>query len=48
VRQPPLDDIGGLLGVEEFPTDAGGDRRLLAWLQSFGTVMRVGVEGTGS
>jgi transposase len=43
-----LDDIGGLLGVEEFPTDAGGDRRLLAWLQSFGIVMRVGVEGTGS
>lgn len=43
-----LDDIGGLLGVEEFATDAGGDRRLLAWLQSFGTVMRVGVEGTGS
>ena len=43
-----LDDIGGLLGVEEFATDASGDRRLLAWLQSFGTVMRVGVEGTGS
>jgi transposase len=43
-----LDDIGGLLGVEEFTTDAGGDRRLLAWMQSFGTVMRVGVEGTGS
>ncbi len=43
-----LDDIGGLLGVEEFATDAGGDRRLLAWLQSFGIVMRVGVEGTGS
>ena len=43
-----LDDIGGLLGVEELATDAGGDRRPLAWLQSFGTVMRVGVEGTGS
>ncbi len=43
-----LDDIGGLLGVEEFATDAGGHRRLLSWLQSFGTVMRVGVEGTGS
>jgi len=43
-----LDDIGGLLGVEEFATDACGDRSLLAWLQSFGTVMLVGVEGTGS
>ena len=30
-----LDDIGGLLGVEEFATDAGGHRRLLAWLVSF-------------
>lgn len=43
-----LDDIGGLLGVEEFTTDAGGHRRLLSWLQSFGTVTLVGVEGTGS
>lgn len=43
-----LDDIGGLLGVEEFATDAGGHRRLLSWLQSFGTVRRIGVEGTGS
>ena len=43
-----LDDIGGLLGVEEFATDAGGHRRLLTWLQSFGAVVRVGVEGTGS
>ena len=43
-----LDDIGGLLGVEEFATDAGGHRQLLSWLQSFGTVLRVGVEGTGS
>ena len=43
-----LDDIGGLLGVEAFATDAIGHRRLLSWLQSFGTVARVGVEGTGS
>ena len=43
-----LDDIGGLLGVEEFTTDADGHRLLLAWLRSFGTVTRVGVEGTGS
>ncbi len=43
-----LDDIGGLLGVEEFATDAAGHRRLVKWLCSFGTVVRVGVEGTGS
>ena len=43
-----LDDIGGLLGVEQFATDAGGHRRLLNWLESFGTVACVGVEGTGS
>ena len=43
-----LDDVGGLLGVEEFATDAAGHRRLLAWLETFGTVVCVGVEGTGS
>jgi hypothetical protein len=43
-----LDGIGGLLGVEEFPTSAGGNRLLLAWLDGFGDVVRVGVEGTGS
>lgn len=43
-----LDAIGGLLGVESFPANADGYRRLLRWLQSFGTVVVVGVEGTGS
>ena len=43
-----LNAIGGLLGVESFPADGPGYRRLLAWLQSFGTVVMVGVEGTGS
>lgn len=43
-----LDDIGGLLGVEEFTTDTAGHRQLLRWLESFGTVALVGVEGTGS
>ena len=38
-----LDDIGGLLGVEKFTTDAAGHRRLLEWLESFGTVAVVGV-----
>lgn len=43
-----LDHIGGLLGVESFPADGAGYRQLLNWLQSFGTVALVGVEGTGS
>jgi len=42
------DHIGGLLGVESFPADGPGYRQLLNWLQSFGTVALVGVEGTGS
>jgi transposase len=43
-----LDRIGGLLGVEQFPTAAKGNERLLEWMTGFGTVVRVGVEGTGS
>ncbi len=43
-----LNSVGRLLGVESFPTDSAGYRRLLAWLQSLGTVALVGVEGTGS
>jgi transposase len=43
-----LDGVGAQLGVREFPTTAAGYRALLAWLRSFGTVGRVGVEGTGS
>src|SRR5207253_2550122 len=41
-----LDAVGGLLGVES--ADGAGYRRLLKWLQGFGTVALVGVEGTGS
>ncbi len=43
-----LDRIGGLLGVESFPTTMEGNRQLLGWLRGFGRVARVGVEGTGS
>ena len=43
-----LDAIGGLLGVAEFPTTPAGHRRLAEFLASFGTLTRVGVEGTGS
>jgi transposase len=43
-----LNHIGGLLGVESFPTTPAGYARLLSWFQGFGTVALVGVEGTGS
>jgi transposase len=43
-----LDRIGGLLGVESFSTTPEGNRQLLRWLSGFGSVTRVGVEGTGS
>jgi hypothetical protein len=43
-----LDGIGGLLGVSEFPATPAGYARLLGWLQGFGPVCLVGVEGTGS
>ncbi len=43
-----LDGIGGLLGTASFPTTPDGYRQLLNWLQSFGQVVQVGVEGTGS
>jgi transposase len=43
-----LDSIGGLLGVETFTADAAGYRAALDWLQAFGEIERVGVEGTGA
>jgi transposase len=43
-----LDEIGGLLGVESFEASGAGNDKLLGWLQAFGPVIRVGVEGTGS
>lgn len=43
-----LDHLGGVLGIESFETTEAGYRRLLGWLESFGTLTRVGVEGTGS
>ena len=43
-----VDHLGGVLGTATFATDAAGYRRLLGWLESFGKVAAVGVEGTGS
>jgi transposase len=43
-----LDPLGGLLGTESFCTDPAGYKALLSWLEGFGTVTKIGVEGTGS
>ena len=43
-----IDANGGVLGVESFPTTTAGFAELHAWLCSFGTLCRVGVEGTGA
>jgi transposase len=43
-----LDGIGGLLGSESFGANPAGYEALLTWLESFGTLTKVGVEGTGS
>ena len=43
-----LDPLGGLLGSKSFETTPAGYKALLGWLEGFGTVTKVGVEGTGS
>jgi transposase len=43
-----LDEVGGLLGTRAFDASPEGYRALLSWLADFGTVGKVGVEGTGS
>jgi len=43
-----LDPIGGVLGVEAFTATPHGYRALLEWMGAFGSVAKVGVEGTGA
>ncbi len=43
-----LDATGGVLGVQSFATTPAGLAQLHDWLLTFGTVRRVGVEGTGA
>lgn len=43
-----IDLVGRVLGTEQFPADAAGYAALLAWMGSFGRLLRVGVEGTGA
>lgn len=43
-----VDDVGRILATESFVVSPSGYRRLYRWLSSFGTLDKVGVEGTGS
>ena len=43
-----LDSTGRLLGDAEFAATQRGYEALLAWLQTFGTIVAVGVESTGA
>lgn len=43
-----LDQRCAQLGVREFPTTPAGHRDALCWLESFGTIDRIGIEGTGT
>jgi len=42
-----VDTAGRMLGHETFPASGAGYARLLGWLVGFGSVLLVGVEGTG-
>lgn len=42
-----IDMVGRVLGAEQFSADAAGYAALLAWMRSFGRLVRAGVEGTG-
>ena len=43
-----IDPVGPILGTAQFPTDTAGYAALLSWMQQFGRLARVGVEGTGA
>ena len=43
-----LDGIGRVIDTAEFPTTSCGDRALVDWAESFGSIDRAGIEGTGS
>src|SRR3954469_13203922 len=43
-----VDANGGVLGVESFVTTPAGYHELCSWLETFGILAQVGVEGTGA
>jgi len=42
-----VDMNGGVLGIQSFPTTGEGHKLLASWMAGFGTIARVGIEGTG-
>ncbi|WP_345475916.1 IS110 family transposase, partial [Actinoallomurus oryzae] len=42
-----IDSAGRMLGSAQFPATAAGYAALLTWLQAFGHLVLVGIEGTG-
>jgi transposase len=42
------DQLGAVLATKSFPTTTTGYQQLARWLRSFGEVVTIGVEGTGS
>ena len=43
-----IDEIGRILATKSFPTTQRGYCQLHRWVASFGTINKIGVEGTGS
>jgi transposase len=43
-----IDQIGRVLGTEQFPATPAGYTALLAWMRGFGRLGPVGIEGTGA
>jgi len=43
-----LDPLGRLVGTEHFEANTAGYKALVSWLEDFGQVTKIGVEGTGS
>jgi transposase len=43
-----VDELGRILGTASFPTTAKGEQALHSWMISYGELLRVGVEGTGT
>ncbi len=41
-----LDPFGAVLGTKSFAASPAGYSGLLSWLESFGSVGRIGIEGT--
>ncbi len=43
-----IDHLGRELATHSFPTNTTGYQNLLDWMRSYGTIQRIGIEGTGS